>query len=227
MIPPPLAIPLASPPLPPPGERLSSFPPVSPVARNCPYTARQALPLCDTLAADRRGYKRPTRQRKRGQWFQPLRTTTQCARTRHRKRPAYAPPHAPRPATRDPRPATRPSAPVRSLPATGPPGSSATGPPAPQISGFPVSPHKVRVRLAPPCARIPPGSRENRRRTYTGQNRRWSVAGILEKSDAPPSRRGPRPGGNGLRGNTPRNPPRNPPQICRPIPAPRSDKGKQ
>ena len=41
--------------------------------------------------------------------------------------------------------------------------------PAPQIRGFPACPDNVRVCLAPPCARIPPGPRENPPRTYTAR----------------------------------------------------------
>ena len=85
MIPPPIAIPLTYSPPPLPGWGLSSFPPVSPDAQIRPYKARPALPLCDTLVSGRRAYKRPTRQRKRGQWFQSLQTTAQCA-------PATGPP---------------------------------------------------------------------------------------------------------------------------------------
>jgi hypothetical protein len=192
MIPPPLAIPLAYAPPPLSGWGLSSFPRMSPAPRNCPHKARRTIPLCDTLACGRRGCKRPVRERKRYGRCAPRWTTAQCAPTRHWKRPVYAPRPFPRPATR-PTPTTRPSASIRSLPATGPP-SLATGPPAPQISGFSVSPGKVRVRLAPPCARIPPGPSENRRRTYTGQNRRWKVAEIFREIRPAPSRRSPRPG---------------------------------
>ena len=140
MIPPPIATPLAYAPLSPLGERLSLFPPVSPDAQIRPYTARSSVTPCDTLAYDMRGYKRPTRQRKRGQWFQPLRYTTQGKPTCHRKRPVYAPPHAPRPATRDPPQYGAPRLPRLRVH------------PAPQISDLQACPGKIRVCLAPPCA---------------------------------------------------------------------------
>ena len=154
MIPPPIAIPLTYSPPPLPGWGLSSFPPVSPDAQIRPYKARPALPLCDTLVSGRRAYKRPTRQRKRGQWFQSLQTTAQCA------------------------------------PATGPPSlATATGPPS-LATGPPCAPNKrftwcARRCTGPPCARILLRHRENPPRTYTGENRRWNIAGIFEKSDVP------------------------------------------
>lgn len=134
MIPPPLAIPLAYAPLPLTGERLSPFLAASSVARIRPYTALPTATLCDTLGSDQRPYKRPIRQRKWGQWFPPPCYARQGNPPSRRKHPQRARRSFPLPATR-PSSSNAPSAPIRSLPATGPPlptgppGSSATGPP--------------------------------------------------------------------------------------------------
>ena len=146
----PNTIPLAYSPPPLPGWGLSSFPYISPNTQIRPYKARPALPLCDTLASGRRAYKRPTQQRKRNQWFQPLRATTQGKPTRHRKSPVYAP----RPATH-PIPTTHPHAPIRSLPATGPPSlATATGPPS-LATGPPCAPNKRFTGLPRQNTNIP------------------------------------------------------------------------
>lgn len=236
MIPPPLAIPLASPPLPLTGERLSSFPPSSATRRIWPYTASATLPLCDTLASGRRGYKRPTRQRKRGQRFAPLCYATRCVPTSPQKRPQRARQPLPRPLTR-PSPSNAPSAPIRGsplAPATGPPLPTgppplATGPPCarnavvialtafyPLSSAFPAIPEYCRLPGFTLCDTRP---RENRRQTYIDENAGWSD---VEKSrqnrraPSPPTDRRPRMEGIRTRST---NPPRNSPHDSRRLPA--------
>ena len=199
MIPPPIAIPLTYSPPPLPGWGLSLFPCMSPNAQIRPYTARPALPPCDTLACGRRAYKRPTRQRQRNQWFQSLRTTTQCA-------PATGPPSL--------------------ALATGPP-SLATGPPCARNKRFIGLP---RQNTGMPCAPLRRDHAKIRLEPIPAKTGVGALPEFARNLTCPvptrPSRRGPRPNKNQLHGNTPRNPPRNSPQICRPIPAPRNDKGK-
>ncbi len=205
-IPPPLAIPLAYAPPPSPGRGLPSFPPSSPVARIRPYTARPAHSLCDTLAFDARGYKRPIRQRKQGQRFPPLCYATQGNPTSDQKRPQRVRRRFTRPATR-PSWSARPSAPLAPatgppLPATGPPslttstgppGSSATGPPA-QNTRFP----PLARRFIPYFRRSRP-DRPDRTRPVPASRRRLSSVVIPRHLAALPT--------DSPRGNPRLNPP--------------------